>query len=215
MFPETGARKKKWLTDSVDIIPFPNQALRDRVTNTSKPLAPSVPQVAQPLPKQDRTSEKPVGGLNTTHLSIKKMLEKQDAEIQTSSANINDLPRNSFSTDDVKMLWRRYAFEMKEKGLETYYNALIKREPIIDEDLFILEVDNQIQIDYINANLTDMVAHFRKSLGNYFIDIQLRLNANPEKEIKFLSGKDKFSALARKNPNLHTLKNIFNLDIEY
>jgi hypothetical protein len=33
--------------------------------------------------------------------------------------------------------------------------------------------------------------------------------------VKFLTGKDKFTALARKNPNLHTLKNTFNLDIEF
>lgn len=113
------------------------------------------------------------------------------------------------------MLWRRYAFEMKEKGLETYYNALIKREPIIDDEVFVLEVDNQIQIDYISPNLPDMIGSFRKSLNNYYVDIQLKLNENPEKEVKFLSGKDKFAALARKNPNLHTLKNTFNLDIEY
>ena len=36
-----------------------------------------------------------------------------------------------------------------------------------------------------------------------------------EEEVKFLTGKDKFAALARKNPNLHTLKNRFNLDIDY
>jgi hypothetical protein len=39
--------------------------------------------------------------------------------------------------------------------------------------------------------------------------------AADEEEVKFLTGKDKFAALARKNPNLHTLKNRFNLDIDY
>jgi hypothetical protein len=41
------------------------------------------------------------------------------------------------------------------------------------------------------------------------------MSNEPEKEKKFLTGKDKFNALDRKNPNLHTLKNLFNLDIEY
>jgi hypothetical protein len=55
----------------------------------------------------------------------------------------------------------------------------------------------------------------RKELKNYSVDITLRLNDHPEDEVKFLTGKDKFAALARKNPNLHTLKNTFNLDIEF
>jgi hypothetical protein len=55
----------------------------------------------------------------------------------------------------------------------------------------------------------------RKNLKNYQIEIELILTDNPGKEIKFLTGKDKFNALARRNPNLHTLKNLFNLDIEF
>jgi hypothetical protein len=55
----------------------------------------------------------------------------------------------------------------------------------------------------------------RKQLQNFYLDIVLVQASADEGEIKFLTGKDKFAALARKNPNLHTLKNRFNLDIEY
>jgi hypothetical protein len=55
----------------------------------------------------------------------------------------------------------------------------------------------------------------RKQLRNYHLDIQVSLTEVGEEEVKFLTGKDKFAALARKNPNLHTLKNRFNLDIDY
>jgi hypothetical protein len=59
------------------------------------------------------------------------------------------------------------------------------------------------------------VDYLRKEVKNYLIRIELKLSENPEEEVKFLTGKDKFAALARKNPNLHTLKNLFNLDIEF
>ena len=36
-----------------------------------------------------------------------------------------------------------------------------------------------------------------------------------ESEQKPITGKDKYQALARKNPNIHTLRNRFNLDIEF
>jgi hypothetical protein len=126
------------------------------------------------------------------------------------------MPRERYEIDQVKVLWRKFAFLMKEQGLETFYNAMIRREPIdIGNDNFQLIVDNQIQVDYIGSHLQEMNAFFRKNLQNYAFSIQLSITDKPEEEIKFLTGKDKFNALARKNPNLHTLKTMFNLDIEF
>ena len=123
---------------------------------------------------------------------------------------------NDYSFDQVKMLWRRFAFEVKERGMETFYNAMIKREPMRkDTDLYIMEVDNQIQVDYITPHLQEINQFFRKELKNYAFTIEIEQTGNPEEEIKFLTGKDKFAAMARKNPNIHTLKTMFNLDIEY
>jgi hypothetical protein len=43
----------------------------------------------------------------------------------------------------------------------------------------------------------------------------MRLTDDPMKDVKYLTGKDKFAAMARKNTNLLKLKNLFNLDIEF
>ncbi|MFM6933876.1 MAG: hypothetical protein ACKOXP_00385 [Flavobacteriales bacterium] len=130
--------------------------------------------------------------------------------------NIEDLPREGFSLENVKMYWKQYAYVVKENGLETFYNALIKRDPVlISDEVLGIVVDNQVQMDYIKAELIGFIEFMRKQLQNYHVDIQISMTNEPEKETKFLTGKDKFNALARKNPNLHTLKNLFNLDIEY
>lgn len=204
------------MTDPVDLIPFPNQNLRDKVPNAPKPIAPPVREAfAAPVVEQ-KIATVPLGQLNTAAISIKKMMEKKDDELSASERLPENLPYNSFSFDQVKMLWRRFAFEMKEKGMETFYNAMIKREPIQKSDThFVMDVDNQIQVDYITPHLQDMIGYFRKELKNYSFEISFNLNENPEQEVKFLTGKDKFATLARKNPNLHTLKNTFNLDIEF
>ena len=100
--------------------------------------------------------------------------------------------------------------------METFYNAMIKREPNRKEqDSYTMDVDNQIQVDYITPHLQDLNQFFRKELKNYAFTISIEQTGNPEEEIKFLTGKDKFAAMARKNPNIHTLKTLFNLDIEY
>jgi len=132
------------------------------------------------------------------------------------SGDISKLPREAYEIDQVKMLWRKFAFLMKDQGMDTFYNAMIRREPQdMGNHTFQLTVDNQIQVDYIGSHLQEMTAYFRKHLNNYAFSIQLSVTDKPEEELKFLTGKDKFAALARKNPNLHTLKTMFNLDIEF
>jgi hypothetical protein len=216
LFVITGSRKKKGLTDPVDFIPFPNQSLRSKVTPAPKAIIPPIQREPIPEKVEPKVVMVPTGQLNTPNVSIKKILEKKEEEKNDNELIRLNLPSETFTIDQVNMHWRKYAFEMKEKGLETFYNAMIKKDVIIKEETnFVMEVDNQIQIDYISPYLPEINAYFRKELKNYSIQITLSLNQNPNQEVKFLSGKDKFAALARKYPNLHTLKNTFNLDIEY
>ncbi|MBI1835773.1 MAG: hypothetical protein HYR91_00760 [Flavobacteriia bacterium] len=158
----------------------------------------------------------PTGQLNTTNLSIKKLLIPKEENSSNNISNLKDLPHEAFTFDQVKMSWRRFAHEAKAKGMETFYNAMIKREPkLIGENTLIMDVDNQIQIDYITPHLQELIGYFRNELKNFSIQIELNLLENNEVEVKFLTGKDRFANMAQKNPNLHSFKNIFNLDIEF
>jgi hypothetical protein len=213
VFAQTGAGKKKSLTDPVDIIPFPKQSLREKAAPVQRTQAPEVKPsvfVEKPEPKILST---PTGQLSSATISIKKHMEPaQDGEAELRPEN---LPNESYTYDQVKRLWRSFAFIMKERGMETFYNALIKREPFEkDTHLYHLLVENQVQIDYITPHLQEMNGYIRKELKNYSITVSVQITDKPEEEVKYLTGKDKFQAMARRNPNLHTLKNMFNLDIE-
>lgn len=121
-----------------------------------------------------------------------------------------------FTFDQVKMVWRRYAHEMKAKGMETFYNAMIKRDPKVKEDVhFTMDVDNQVQIDYITPHLNELIQFLRNELRNDGITLNFSLSEDKESQVKFLTGKDRFASLAKKNPNLHSFKSVFNLDIEF
>lgn len=158
----------------------------------------------------------PTGKLNTSNLSIKESLKSVDTKEQIQATNIKNAVFEVFNFDQVKMAWRRYAYEVKEKGKETFYNAMVKRDPKIKEEtIFVMEVDNQIQIDYITPHLNDLITFLRQELKNYNISVEFLLIEDNESIVQFLSGKDRFAAMARKNANLHTLKKVFNLDIEF
>lgn len=156
----------------------------------------------------------PQGNVNSNIISIRETLEKEKSANQ--QVRQEDLPREGFHLDHVKMYWKQYAFQVKEDGMETFYNALIKRDPVLKGDETLeLTVDNLVQQNYIQTHLLSFKEFMRKQLNNYYLDIVLVQSSADEEEVKFLTGKDKFAALARKNPNLHTLKNRFNLDIDY
>ena len=212
MFFETRARKKKWLTERVDILPFPNQTLRKKAT-PAKTVA-SVPVSIVPQEVKPVVLSAPAGSVDAPHISIKKILEDQIKNDPTLTKENEE--REPFTRDQLKMFWKRFAFQMKENSMETFYNALIKREPVfLDDEKLAIEVDNNVQVEYINPHLNDFVSFLRKNLKNYSISVEMRLTEDSMQEVKYLTGKDKFAAMARKNTNLHKLKNLFNLDIEF
>jgi hypothetical protein len=154
--------------------------------------------------------------VQSTNLSIKKLLNPQTEGNENYGISGAELPRESFSIDDVKMNWRRFANEMKQQGRETFYNAMIKRDPkSVSDTHFVMEVDNLVQVNLINADLEKLTSFIRSSLKNYDVFIEVKITDNQQEDVKHLTGKDKFTLLARKFPNLHSLKTTFSLDIEY
>ncbi len=158
----------------------------------------------------------PSGRTYSSGLSIKKMLAPKEEGSDETVRDFRNMPTESYGIDDFKMAWRRYAHILKENGDKTFYNAMLKRDPVSKpNDLFVLEVDNQVQVDTIHPRLSELLGYLRKELNNYAIQVEVILTDNPETENKYQTGKDIFAAMARKNPNLHTLKKTFNLDIEF
>ncbi len=156
----------------------------------------------------------PTGTLKTNHPSIKQILQ-QEEENSVVIPN-EDLPRESFSSDQLRMYWRQYAFQAKEQAKETLYNAMVKRDPIIAEgNLIRIEVDNSVQMSMIDASRQEMTDFFRTHLKNFDIQLDCFITENEDTEQQFLSPKDQFLALARKYPNLHSFKSSFNLDFDY
>lgn len=158
----------------------------------------------------------PSGKLRQSSVSIKKMLNPQTENGEATPNHRGNLPQEMYDFDDLKMAWRRYAHILKERGEKTFYNSLLKRDPIPKEEhLFVMEVDNHVQVETVKHGFGDFINYLRAELKNYLVDVEVIITKNTEKEVKFQTGKDKFASLARKNPNLHSFKKTFNLDVDY
>jgi hypothetical protein len=154
-------------------------------------------------------------------LSIKQSLkDNSNDEDSNNSEDISNRPQKPFSLDELKMVWRQYAYKIKQDGIEgadSMNLALTKRDPKLPAINHIhQEFDNQIQIDMMkNHFYASLLDFLRNKLQNWSITIDFSIIENQEENNKHLTGRDKFEILARKNTNLLTLQKTFNLDIEY
>lgn len=216
MLLKSGARKKKRLDDPVEILPPSRSSLRKQ----KKELISTKVDKTEDLNSEEKSTEKSMVQQkskiqqNTSRISIKAILSDQQREKKEKESRI-DLPKETIEYDKLCLYWNQFAYQMKDQGMETFYNALVKRKPkVISNTLYGIVVDNPIQVDYIQAKLNDFIQFLRPILNNYELSIRVELSEEKEEEPKFLSGKEKFDFLASKNPNLHVLKSLFNLDID-
>lgn len=219
MFFKTRARKKKCLTDPIQILPFPGQSLRkeQHTVPIHKPNNAQLMSYANKLAEQKKSKIITTVGdkLVSTNLSIKKLLKPDDQESKTSIQH--NLPVEDYSFDELKQFWRQFANLLKEEGgQDTFYNALIKRNPkSVEDHLYSIEVENLVQIDVINRGIDRLIEFLRKSLKNHNIRVIVKLSKEQQNDIKTMNNKDKFAILSKKFPNIQILKDTFRLDIEY
>ncbi len=200
------------------MIPFTGQPSKNPVQSKTEQSshktvkAPSLGDIS--FKKEVKTLSSPTGTLTSGLISVKEIMEKKEAK--ESIENFENKPKSPFTLDDLMIYWRKFAFKMKEDGNDTIYLAMKKRDPKLANDFVIIhEVDNQVQIDYIQTHITDLLDFLRENLKNWGISVKFSITEAEDENIKFQTGKDKFAVLARKNPNLYTLQKLFNLDIEY
>lgn len=165
---------------------------------------------------EHKTLSAPSGKLETSLVSINQMLKKSK-EVQSDLVqDYSQRPSTPFNIDELKMVWKQFAFKMKDNGIETIYLAMSKRDPkILNQFEIHQEFDNQIQIAYMEKHFTDLLDFVRQKLNNWSIQIFFTVSEHQDENKKLLTGKDRFDEMAKKNSNLYSLQKTFNLDIDY
>ena len=151
-----------------------------------------------------------ISAFNLDKLTILKKEEKE-AEIDISS-----LAKDDFTSEKLVLVWQKYAAKLKEAGKESLYVTLSRRHPEkIDNTLIGFIVDNKVQEQDIEKEKPVMMEYIRKELNNFHVQLNLAQTTDENNQQILYTSRDKFKKLAEKNPHLLTLKQRFNLDLEF
>ncbi|PWH86655.1 hypothetical protein [Brumimicrobium oceani] len=190
--------------------------MRDNKSNTApKPKTADKPKPIT-LNKEARKLSAPTRRLNNSYLGINDLMSKaNEKKVEVQEETTDNRPTDSFSIDELRMTWRKFAFKAKEEGMGTLYTAMIGNDPEIAENYLIKHrVDNDVQMGFIKTHETTLVGYLRKELNNWSINLSI-IEETVEGGGKFFSSQDKFNDMAERNPHLTTLRQKFKLDIDF
>ena len=113
--------------------------------------------------------------------------------------------------DDLRAAWLEFA-EMRKHQIAEY--NLMKKEISFNGVTITIRLSNPIEQPLLQNIRVQLIAHLRGKLNNNSINIEGVLVETEEKRIAY-TAKEKFDALAEKNPALKELKERFGLDPDF
>ena len=119
-----------------------------------------------------------------------------------------------FTQTELTGAWDEFAEKLKIP-YPHLYSTLKNSHPALIEDWNIaFTLDNKMLEDELTGHKTEMLEFLRNRLKNYKIKLQTTI-AEVQKTRKPYTDREKFELMAEKNPNLRTLRETLDLDIEY
>ena len=163
-----------------------------------------------------KPSSTPTGRARKSVFSIKGKLtpEKTEENEVSASDDTSQLPREPFSDPQLRVAITQFAEQMKEDGRVSVFTTLMRRKPVLEGTTIKLELDNAVQLEYLNDIREDLLLHLRSSLKNYDVQLETNIIESPD-EPEAYTPVEQFKKMAEKNPSLLELKKRLDLDIDY
>jgi DNA polymerase-3 subunit gamma/tau len=90
------------------------------------------------------------------------------------------------------------------------------KEAILNDDYNIcVSLDNKVQEEVLSEERSNILGYLKTELENDKITLKIDVRPVKEEEMKAYTPEDKFKKMANKNPNLLTLKEKFDLEINF
>lgn len=122
--------------------------------------------------------------------------------------------RDSFDIEKIEKAYDDYIREHKPET--TVVIALKAHKPIVRGEEICIEIDNQLQLERLEALKISLQNALIKKLNNGFISLHLTFfdDKNSKEEKKLITAQDKLEHFIRQNPVVGKMCEIFGLQIE-
>ena len=172
-----------------------------------RPALPPRPQPAPPSrPATSRLR-------STVQLTAGPALATADTEEEV-IVNVPTRPNKPFSLEDLQDVWTTFARLRRQQNDITSEQVILNRELVLEETTIHLTLDNTLQVGYLTELKPDLLGYLRTELQNSQIQLAYKVTVQEVKKIIY-SSQDKFNYLAEKNPALHELRKVLNLEVDY
>lgn len=153
-------------------------------------------------------SKKKVSGF-----SIQGIETKNNHIAQQNSNNpiSEQLPDESFTQDQLDVIWQQYTDYLKEKGHLILASILNAVKPVLKKTTIYLRFPNQSMKEDLEKSKGELLEYLKRELNNYLIDIEIDVDKEVTKKYAY-TDQEKFAKLTQKNPAVDLLRKTFDLD---
>lgn len=167
----------------------------------------------RPTPVSNIKSIKGINAFSLNNIQ-KTEAEKQEKKDEDKLFNTSG-PDTPFTVDELSKYILEYANSDKVAGKKSLELALKFKKPHLNEDFsVVITVENEVQRNALRADLTEFTLFLREKLNNYKIVTCIEV-AEGDTTKKNYTPRERFQKMAEKNPNLITLYNKLDLDLEF
>ncbi len=140
----------------------------------------------------------------------------QKNELESEKKEENNTSTSKFSLKLLLEKWNSFAMQREKEGKIGLHTTLTKSNPILNDDFSInFIIDSEVQRMELQKESQLLLDYLRSELNNGQIHLNLEVKTSTDSKLSQLTSKERFFQMAEANPNLHILKEEFNLDIEY
>ncbi|MDR1370744.1 MAG: DNA polymerase III subunit gamma/tau [Dysgonamonadaceae bacterium] len=168
--------------------------------------------------KSANSASKPRSGLSGAPVSVSlketqsKKEEKKTEEKSIVGSTNAELPRNSFTRNDLIEKWNLYAGNIKEKI--HLKNTMLNISPDLKNgEIISVSVYNPEQAQKLQEESTALVEFLRRELKNAYLVMEVDITEQENTQIAYMET-DKYKLFVSKNPQLQQLVNEFRLRLD-
>lgn len=220
----THPEKKKFNSQLIPAAFFKNvnaKNIAEQISNidvvVNKPITTSPVKEKDTQINQNETIEPKIENSITgvSALSLKSIQKKRElqATINPIAINHEDLPKDSYTFDQLKTHWDYCSKQYFSTGRMLMSSTMNMANLTLQNDVLLVEFPNEGSKLSFEENLYELVSYIHKKLNNYHLKIEVIVNEKTEIK-KAFTIHDKLDYLKKINPVLENLIKTFDLEVK-